>query len=293
MKKITLLFYLLFIIFLTYNSSALVIQSVHNSPDKIAPGESSLIYIILKNNEDYDIDQIIVSLDLSNVPIAPYNTGTDYSINKIKSGDSKEVQFKIIILNNAIPGIYKIPINIKYNDEEGKIITKQSLISINVYSSPLIEAKIEDGIVLKGKKNKITVKVINKGLDNAKFLEMSLQKKSNYYSLLSQEKVYIGDVDSNDFQTSDFEIFINNEAPNNIKIPINIGYKDTFNRNYTYNTDLNIRAYSKKDAIKYGLIQNNSIYGIIILAIITVIIIYIFYRIIRRKKIKETQQNLN
>lgn len=275
-------------VFLASNISGLVIQSVSNFPDKIAPGEDAVINMIVKNDAEADITDFSASLDLTDVPLAPYETGSEYSTDEIIEGKIKDIEFKIIALNDAKPGIYKIPVLISYTQDE-EIKTKKSLISISIVSEPIIEVTIEDSLLLKGKENKLSVKIINKGLADAKFLEIEMQKSSVYYSLLSQEKVYIGDIDSNDFQTTEFQIFFKQNTPNKVNIPLTVKYKDFSNKEYNIDTNLELRVYSTQDAISMGLIKQNNTLGLVIFIVIVLIVIIIIYRIIRRRKRKTNE----
>lgn len=264
--------------------SALTIYSVSSSPSEISPGESSRIIMSIKNNANEDIEDVSVSLDLTNLPLAPYESGSDFNANEILEGKTKEAEFNIIVLDDAKAGTYKIPVKIVYTDSSG-VKNQQSLISIKINSKPSIETNVEDGLLLKGEKNSLTIKIVNKGLSDAKFLEVSAGSSTNYI-ILSQNKVYIGDVDSNDFQTAEFSIFINAKASNNINFPISVKYKDFANKEYNEDFDVKLRVYSRDQAQKLGLIsKNNTLYIVVI--IVVLIIVFFIYRAIRKRRRKE------
>jgi len=266
--------------------SALVINSVTTSPDKIAPGETTDIGIALKNNAEDDITDISISLDLKDLPLAPFDSGSQYGFDTIESGKTKQVAFKLVAFNDANSGIYKVPVIMSYRDINNELVTKQSLISIMINSEPIIDVNIEDELFLKGQNNKVTIKVINKGLADVKFLEIS-SGTSAYYTVLSSSKIYIGDVDSNDFQTSEITILFKENAPNTLTIPLNIIYKDATNKEYNENRDVSLKVYTNQEAVNLGLIEKsyNSYY---VLGIIALILMFILYRVIRNsRKIKE------
>ena len=273
---------LMFIISLLSVVTALRIETVSMNPDTIAPGQTSTITLTIKNNGDTDLSDVSVSLDLSNVPIAPHNSGSSYNINTLDSSKSKDANFQIIAINTAQSGIYKIPVIISYSDDNGKVITENSLISIMINSKPILEVNYDNGILMKGQNNKVTVKIINKGLANVKFLEIS-SGSSTYYTLLSQNSIYIGDVDSNDFQTADYNLFFNKNIPTTVNFPVTIKYKDITNKEYIENYNIPLKVYSQDQAQKLGLVgQNNIIYIVII--VIVLIVIFFIYRAIRKKR---------
>jgi len=263
---------------------ALVINSVSMTPESIAPGETSTISLSIKNNGDIDLTDVSVSLDFANLPLAPYNSGSEYTISELNSDKTKEVNFDIIASNDAKSGIYKIPVKIEYiEDEQQK--TRTSLISMMINSKPIIEVNYDDGLILKGQKNKITLKIINKGLGDVRFLEIEAGS-STYYSMISQNKIYIGDVDSNDFQTAEFNVFLNEKTPASINLPVSVKYKDITNKEYEEDYNLKLKAYTIQQAQNLGLIpKNNTIY--IIILIIVLIVAFFVYRAIRKRKRQE------
>lgn len=278
----------IFLLVIINLASALVINSVTMNPENIAPGDTSTITISLKNNGDNDLTDVSLSLDFTNLPLAPYNSGSQYNINELNSGKIKDASFKIISFNDASSGIYKIPVKIQYTEDDIPK-TDQSVISVTINSEPIIDVGYEDGFLLKGQNNKIALKVINKGLSNVKFLEIDVGS-STFYNIISQDNVYIGDVDSNDFQTADFNIFFSKTAPRNVNLPVTIIYKDITNKQYTKTFDISLKTYTTQEAQSLGLIPpNNTIY--IVILIIVLIVVFIIYRIIRARR-RKLNQNL-
>ncbi|HLC87329.1 MAG TPA: hypothetical protein VJH65_03590 [Candidatus Nanoarchaeia archaeon] len=266
-------------------ASAIRIDSVSMNPESIAPGETSEILITLKNNADIDIEDVSVNLDLTNVPFAPFESGSDFFTNEIQESKSKTAEFKVVALNDAKSGIYKIPIKISYI-EDNVAKTQSSLISIMINSQPIIEVSVDDGLLLKGKENKVTFKIVNKGLADAKFLEIET-KGSTSYSILSAEKVYVGDVDSDDFQTVDYQIFFNQNSLNRLDIPVTIKYKDVANKEYTQEFNPTLKVYTLEQAQNLGLIAKSNTTSYIVGVVILIIIFFVYRWFRRRRKRKE------
>ena len=271
-------------------ASAIRIDSVSMNPESIAPGETSEILITLKNNADIDIEDVSVNLDLTNVPFAPFESGSDFFTNEIQESKSKTAEFKVVALNDAKSGIYKIPIKISYI-EDNVAKTQSSLISIMINSQPIIEVSVDDGLLLKGKENKVTFKIVNKGLADAKFLEIET-KGSTSYSILSAEKVYVGDVDSDDFQTVDYQIFFNQNSLNRLDIPVTIKYKDVANKEYTQEFNPTLKVYTLEQAQNLGLIAKSNTTSYIVGVVILIIIFFVYRWFRRRRKRKEEYWNV-
>lgn len=272
---------ILFLLGLINLNFALIIDTVSMTPNEIAPGESAIINIEIENNGKEDIKDISVSLNLEGIPFAPYNSATDYNIEEIKNDDQEYARFEIIALNTAKSGIYKIPVEITYIQNDMQII-KNSLISIIVNSEPIISVIIEDNLLLKNKEGEILIRVTNKGLSDTKFLEIEIAD-SIYYKILSSKTSYIGDIDSNDFDSAKFKIYFKQNIPDQINFPITIHYKDGINNDYVKNFYIPLDIYSKEKAIELGLIKK-SMTGLYFMVLITLIILYIIYKKVKNKK---------
>jgi len=270
--------------------SALTITSVITSPVEVAQGENTNVKIELDNDGDFDLEDVSVSLDLTNVPFAPYSSSSEVSFDELREGKSKTADFRLVALNTATAGIYKIPVHISYTDTNDDLRkTKDSLISVTVNSEPILGINIGENLLLKNSNNQLTIQVVNKGLSDIKFLEINL-KPSAYYDILSQNSVYIGDIDSDDFDSADFQIFFKSNSPDTIYVPVTINYKDPTNKQYTEDFSVPVNVYTKDKAIELGLLQGSNTY-LYIGIVIALIIIYFIYRYFRRQSKRKNMMN--
>lgn len=291
----------LFIILSLTSIQALIIDSVIMNPTEIAPGETAVIKIGLENDGANDITDVAVILDLTgviesnmpgvpstafDVPFAPYESSSEYSFDEIQEDDTEYARFEIIALSNAKSGVYKIPLKISYT-EDGELKTKNSLIGITVNSEPIIGVNVEDGLLLKLQENNIKIKIVNKGLSDVRFLEIEIGT-STYFDVLSNKQIYIGDIDSDDFDTADFKVYFKSNTPSTLTIPISVTYKDAVNNKYNEDFDLQVKVYTKDKAIELGLLEKNNT-RLYVGVVIGVIILWFVYRGIkkRRKRKKE------
>src|SRR3989338_773787 len=267
--------------------SALTITSVITSPVEVAQGENTNVKIELDNDGDFDLEDVSVSLDLTNVPFAPYSSSSEVSFDELREGKTKSADFDLIALNTATAGIYKIPVHISYTDTNDDLRkTKDSLISITVNSKPVLGINVGENLLLKNSNNQLTVQIVNKGLSDVKFLEINL-KPSAYYDILSQNSVYIGDIDSDDFDSADFQIFFKSDSPDIVYVHVTINYKDPTNKPYTEDFSVPVNVYTKDKAIELGLMPQSrtGLYVGIVIALIIIFFIYRYFR--KRSKMKK------
>jgi len=271
-------------------ADALTISSVDVSPEQIIPGGTAEITLNLENNFDRTLSDIEVYLDFSSekVPIAPYGSGAEMSIEEIKSDKSKTLIFSVIALSDAKPGVYKIPVMIKYTDN-GTEVKKSSLISLSINSNPMLYITAEDSILIKGQGNTLSIKIVNNGLSDVKLLTIKLNEVIGI-NMLSQSEVYIGELSSDNFDSAEFKIFVSENAPGLLNMPVELRYRDAANNELKETKNLEINAYSKEEAISLGLIKRNNSLGIAITIAVLVIAFIIYGRIRKKRRQKAARQ---
>ncbi len=271
--------------------TALTIKNVYSTPNEVAPGKTVKITLTIENEVGEDLENIVVGLDLSEVSeFAPYKSSTEKTIEEIDDEDTEDVKFELVALSNAKAGVYKIPVLISYILDENKTpIEKTSYISLTINAKPELQLDYE-GELIKGKRNEINIKITNTGLTEVKFLGIEV-KDVNGIRILSSKKVYLGDIESDDFDGATFDIFIESEAKNLINFPVQLNYRDATNKLYTEFVEIRLKTYTKKEAIELGLIKksNAGLYAGIIIAI--VIIWFVYRKIKKRKKNKKIKSN--
>ena len=130
--------------------SAVSITNVISSPAEIIPGQIADVSIEVENIFDYDVKNIRLKLDLTESPFAPYQSSSEKFLDELNDGDEEDFNFKLIVLPDTQSGIYKIPIQIMYSDNNGTNITKNEVISLIVNSKPELKISIEDSVIIKG-----------------------------------------------------------------------------------------------------------------------------------------------
>ena len=104
------------------------------------------------------------------------------------------------------------------------------------------------------------------------------------YEIISAKDVYIGNIDSDDYETADFEIYVDSDASGDVKIPVHYEYMDSNNNKYYVDDNLILRLFTEEETEKYGNGQANSKALYVIGAIVVVVLLFIGWRILRRKK---------
>jgi hypothetical protein len=272
MQKQTKIFFgaLLFLVLTLSLASAMSVKTIE--ADNFKPGSEQEITVEIKNNLDEDATDVSLTL---NIP-----TGTPFSVvssddtKDIDSDDSENFDFKIKATNSAKAGDYQIPYTINYNTNE----TKEGTFTLTVEAEPKLvySANVDTPVI--GSKTKVIIKIVNKGLGDAKFVSLTILPSK--YTLLSEDNSYIGEISSDDSQTENFEMIFNQQNPT---ILCQVEYRNFENELITETINLPVTVYTQEQALKLGIIASNNTMTYII-AFVFFIVGWIIIRKIRKKK---------
>ncbi len=257
------------------------VTTVNIDPEMIPPGDQAKLSIIIENNADYLMKDMTVELNLEadSIPFAPFGTTSKKKIREILVGSNAAVEFDIIALPTAEAGIYKVPLIVQYYDELGHSFNKSELLGLTIGSEPDVYVEIKEKEIYSAKgTGDIVLNIVNKGLTDIKFLKVTLDT-SDQYDILSSSTVYIGDVDSDDEETSDFKLRL--KGASDVKLLIRLEYRDANNRPFELDEDLPIVIYSKSEL---GMESNGTTWTIVIVVILAGIGIWYYYRRKRRRQ---------
>lgn len=276
MNKILALILMIFVMLQGVNAQ-IAISSFSSNPTSVLPGKEVSVSITLENVGNDDIEDIIVRLDLSQVPFAPIGSASEKVIDKLNEDDATTVTFDLVALPDASSQIYKIPVKLIYEN-----ITKDALISLNVAGQAKLDAALDSSELVKiGDKGKVVVKFVNTGLTDIKFLNVKLVP-SDKYELLSTDTVYIGKVDPDDFETVEFTILAKDRNP---ELTFNVNYRDSNNKEFSQLKVIRLNVYNMEEAKQLGLIKTSYTLPIVIIVVLLIIGFFV-YRAIRRRRLR-------
>ncbi len=263
------------------------VVSIVTKPAQFLPGQKGDAVIVLKNTADSAIKNIKVIMDLSGatVPFAPLGKSTTHLISNMAGGEEATATFEIIATPDAGSGIYKIPLSITFSDNVGNNYTSSEIVSLIVGGTPDILTNIEPEILfLSGTTGDIRVNIINRGLVDVKYVTVKIEPMDGF-ELLSNDEVYIGNIDSDDFDSASFNIHISPSFSGDLLIPMTMTYMNANNDAFEVDETLEMRVYTSKEAQELGLIGGGS-NTTIILAVLAVLV-FVIYRWHKKKKKKD------
>lgn len=264
--------------------------------DKLYPGQEANINVKIGNDFDYNVKDVKMNLifysfnsqgqiDLTKpLSFSPVGSSQD-SVDEIDDDDSETLSFNIKASNSISPGDYNIAYQISYKNDNNTIVSETGSIGITVNSKTLLDYSISQTQKVIGMQDKVTLKIINKGFGDVKFV--SVQINPNGYTLLSDSKVYIGSLASDDSDTASFDVILNKANPSFSAV---VTYKDFENNDKSETINLDMTAYTKEKALQLGIIKKSNT-PIVIGVVVFVVIVYFIIKIVRKVRKRKLSEN--
>ena len=247
------------------------------------PGEEGSMTLDIENNENIDIENVQVSLILSDVPFSSVGSSVK-DVDDLDEDDDDSVTFTLRPSTDIIPGDYDIPYEIKYvnADNNTQNFIEEGSFGIRVSAKTDLDFSAETrGIAVIGKEGQISLEIINRGLGEIKSVSVELLPQG--FELLSSNKIFIGTIDPDDSDIATFDVVYRSQNP---IVSAKVDYKDFDNIDRTEIADIPIKVYTQEQALQLGLIKKNNtmLYVVIIIALI---IIWFIWRGIRKRRKKQ------
>ena len=284
------------------------IESVKTSPEIISPGENAQVVLIVKNIADSLMKDVTIKLDLTyasyidqvttttlsdslskfdSIPFAPLGSATEKKVKTIKSGEEVSFTYDLVAYPEAESKVYKVPIEITYYDELETAYTKYDIIGLVVGSTPDISVVVDDtDLVVGKKKGDVSIRFVNKGLSDIKFLNIKLDETIDY-EILSSKEVYLGNVDSDDYEIAEYTLYMNKNVDSkfagdiDLTLPLLIEYKDANNNAYSKEIDLPLKIYNSN---KISDSKKSSPINVVTIIIVLVVLWFVIKRFKKSKK---------
>lgn len=235
-------------------------------PENVAPGASEPMTLQLENLADGQIKNIEVKLDLSEVPVASSGT-TSRALTAVEASEKGSVSFNLNIDETAENGVYKIPLTVNYENEAGTEFTRETTVGVVVGGESDLQAGLNsvETELTPGSTGTVTFRLVNRGRGSSDFVKLNLEDTESF-EVLSPNSVYLGDMDSDDYQTADFRIHVSSDAEN-VSAPVEISYKDVDGEK-TVTQMVDVPVYTQSQLKKYGMASSGSPVPLIVIVLL-------------------------
>jgi len=272
MRKI-LAFGLITCLILMASVSAVSVNSI--TVNTFKPGETGSIKIEVENVFDETVKNLVIDIDVANTPLNVVGSSS-FGVNELKEDDDEVFAFGVRVSPTAKPGEYQIPYTISYMIGNVQSFRKSS-IGVKITADTIVDYSANADVPVVGEKSKIDLNVLNKGLGDLRFVSVKIIPRG--FTLLSEQQIHIGTVDSDDFEIASFEVlFTKQDASANALVE----YRDSENKLIRENVDIPLTIYSREKALELGIIKKSNAL-VYVLAAAGLIVLWIVIRVIRKR----------
>ena len=248
----------------------------------------------IQNLADSSVKNIKASLELvrklststivsyEDMPFSPYDSSNEQFIELLTGGETGEVVFKLIPDTDAESKPYKLSLTLSYSNAVGTDFEDTHTIGISVKDEPKILMNLEDIEVYESnKKGRVTFSISNIGTSQIKFVVVEMLN-SDSYKVLSSDKVYLGNLESDDYETAEYNLFLTGQGDNSFNLKIS--YTDNYNNELEKLISLPITIYSDKEVKTYGLTDESNGRTALLLLLLLFLIGYAYKSYKKKKK---------
>lgn len=268
------------------------ISNIKTEPEEIAPGNYFKISFDVINYASSSVSDLSANFNLQSLetvatsrtelPFTPIKNSNQKLIKIIRPNEKQSLSFDFSLEIGAESKVHKMPLNIVYYNNKGTQFSQDFILGIPIFEKPTFLINLENSeVFMNQQRGKVVLSISNTGLSRMNFLNIELLQSEDY-KIISSNMIYLGNLDSDDFDTMDFEIYLDSDKTE-IPISLKINYKDQFNNEHKEIKDIILKLYSSEDAIKYGL-MNAKNYTPTIIFIVLIIIGGLWYWRKKRNK---------
>ena len=285
MKKILLYVLILFFVSvpaLAAEAGLIRIDMLGQDPDPVRAGDVVEVRFRIENWWE-DTTQAITLEIVPDYPFSLYGSGSK-NLGRLEgrkfSSDAVFADFKLRVDPAAVDGEHELLLNI-YNGDAKKEYKDQFFVDIENEKISLKPYVASSDIIVGGTKGSITIDIANSGGYDVNSLELTLLPSENYKLLSTSNYIYIGDVDADDVESEDFDIYVEKNLQQ-VNIPLRLTY-EVDDHEYIDDHTLTLNLLTTSEAKKLGLVKS-SIGSWITILVVVVIVGYIVYRKRFRKR---------
>lgn len=255
-------------------ASTLTITSATTNPAQLAPGQPGMLTVTVRNTQGSLVRDATLSLGLDGTVFSPIGGATQQTLSSIAGGGVATYTFTIAADPKADSSIYRIPVSLNFTTNTGSQASEQDSIGVVVAAAPQVSLLVDQANVYSdGKEGTIVLKLVNKGLSQIKFAEVSLNDGTGYNVTSNSRTVYLGNIDSDDFQTAEYTL---KPTATSFNLAATVTYSDALNAPYTQQVSLPITTQANPN--------KKSPVGIIVVVVIVLAIGIWWWRRSRKKR---------
>lgn len=275
-----------FVVRIGSQQGLLIVKNATITPSDAKPGQKVHVTLSLENLGTSYVKNVRVNADVTGGSFSPYGSANGRLVTTILAGQTKDVGFDFFVSPDASLGVAQLPFSINYTSAQGTIYPLTAVVGIPIDESPSYLASLEStSVYVPGQKGDITVSVSNTGSSPLDYTVITLGP-SKYYDVIGPTRSYLGNLKSDDFETGQFTVYVNKDAPKPLPLNLSITYRTAYGEERTDTASLSLPLYDETQARTFGLVSggNRGSSIVVFLVIVAAIVAFIWWRRRRSKK---------
>ncbi len=227
------------------DTSALSVERVTTTPDRIAPGGEATISLMVKNVGLTRLRNVKTTLDFSGTSLIPLGGTNSQTASELRAGQEREFVFTVLATPEATSSAVSVPLTLAYDNEEGTAQTQTEAIGTLIGSEPELLIYLERITLYKETgQGGVMIKFVNKGLGEIKLLEMTIPENDEVAVVSESNTVYVGNIDADDYESADVTLRAKKDG-GQLSLPVKVTYRDALNVPYEETVTLTMNLPSK------------------------------------------------
>lgn len=252
-------------------------------PDPIRAGDVVEVRFRIENWWEDTTEEVTLEV-VQDYPFSVYGDSNKKNLGRLEgrkiSSEAVFADFKLRVDPEAVDGEHELIVNI-YNGKTKIAYKDQFFVDIEHEKISLKPYIAASDIILADSKGSITIDIANSGGYTVEALELELLPSPDYKLLSTSSYVYIGDVDADDIESEDFDIYVDKNVQQ-VKIPLRLSY-EVDDHAYTDDHVLTLNLLTTSEAKKLGLVKSNMTLWIVVI-LVALVVGYFVYRKRFRKR---------
>lgn len=270
-------FFLLSIPAFAAETGIIRVDLLGQDPDPVRAGDVVEARFRIENWWEDTTEDVTIEV-VPDYPFSLYGTSNRKNLGRLEgrkiSSDAVFADFKLRVDAGAVDGEHELVLNI-YNGKTKIEYKDQFFVDVEHEKISLKPYIAASDIIIADSKGSITIDIANSGGYAVESLELELMPSEDYKLLSTSNYIYIGDVDADDVESEDFDLYVD-KGVRQVKIPLRLTY-EVDDHEYSDDHTLLLELLTTSEAKKLGLVKSNTTLWIVLIVVVLAVG-YLVYR---------------
>lgn len=207
------------------------LSNVRQRPGRASPGQPFTVAFGVANRGRATIHDLTFDLSLNETTIRAGPTGTSVYVEELSGEETRTVSFELKASDDAGSGIVTLPLSYEFTTGDGRSVSKQTTISVDVLGEPELRAFLRE-VSRQDDAVELTVDVANVGDGVARAAAIRMNDTS----------YYLGEIPAGEFETATLVV------PTADRYEAELTFKNGFNERLSSEASIDVGAFRTNDS---------------------------------------------